>query len=131
MRCLRSAHVQLIRIFKLFLNLYQNLPAQDNGNAFKRAGQPPETGACGSLQTDQSAGDAHGQARTFIDRFFIVGDCGGFAGDYFAVLRGTVGWLINGDCRLALQPEHAEGQPERKNPPKRRVFSFRSAGYCY
>ncbi|NAS64385.1 hypothetical protein CVE36_28430, partial [Pseudomonas syringae pv. actinidiae] len=26
MRCLRSAHVQLIRIFKPFLNLYQNLP---------------------------------------------------------------------------------------------------------
>ncbi|EPM57005.1 hypothetical protein A262_13866, partial [Pseudomonas syringae pv. actinidiae ICMP 19073] len=32
---MRSAHVQLIRIFKPFLNLYQNLPAHDNGNAFK------------------------------------------------------------------------------------------------
>ncbi|MBD1108296.1 hypothetical protein YA0032_21175 [Pseudomonas amygdali] len=42
--CLRSANAQLIRIFKLFLNLYQNLPAQDNGHALKRAGnrQKPE-----------------------------------------------------------------------------------------
>ncbi|MFA0994535.1 MULTISPECIES: hypothetical protein [Pseudomonas syringae group] len=30
---MRSAHAQLIRILKLFLNLYQNLPAHDNGNA--------------------------------------------------------------------------------------------------
>ncbi|AKF46662.1 hypothetical protein ALP23_03824 [Pseudomonas syringae pv. apii] len=29
---------QLIRIFKPFLNLYQNQSEHDNGSAFKRAG---------------------------------------------------------------------------------------------
>ncbi|MCH5527673.1 hypothetical protein [Pseudomonas syringae] len=45
---------QLIRIFKPFLNLYQNLSEDDNGSAFKRAGSPPKaTPAARYRQIDQ------------------------------------------------------------------------------